>query len=211
MTRRDFWRTLILTSAVCLVPIAVGLILWRELPDSVPIHWNAAGAADGYASRAFAVFALPLLFLAINLFTHSIVRLDPSSQQASRIVLAIAHWSSPVIAMLYVGLTYAWAMGTELAVERIVPAGVGVLIALIGNYLPKCRPNRTIGIRVPWTLQSAENWIRTHRLAGWIYLVGGIVMATAGLCGAGILSVLVILPLLCVPIVYAYILHLRGI
>lgn len=210
MTRRDFWRTLILTSAVCLLPLAAGLLLWGLLPESVPVHWNLAGEPDGYASRAFAVFALPLIFLAINLFTHGCVQLDPNSQKASRVILAIAHWGSPVMALLCIGITYAWALGTELAVERIVPAGVGVLIAFIGNYLPKCRPNRTIGIRVPWTLQSAENWTRTHRLGGWLYLAIGILIAVGGLCGFAVI-IFIALPLFFVPIVYSYILHRRGI
>lgn len=210
MTRRDFWRTLILTSAVCLLPLAAGLLLWGMLPESVPVHWNTAGEPDGYASRAFAVFVLPVIFLAINLFTHACVQLDPNAQKASRVILAIAHWTSPVMALLCMGIAYAWALGTELAVERIVPAGVGVLIAFIGNYLPKCRPNRTIGIRVPWTLASDENWMRTHRFGGWLYLATGILVAVGGLCGF-VAILFVALPLFFVPVVYSYVLHRQGI
>lgn len=210
MTRRDFWRTLMLSSVVCLLPILAGLLIWGQLPELVPVHWNAAGEPDGYASRAFAVFALPAIFFGLNLLTHVCLQLDHRSQNAPRVILAIGRWSCPVMTVLCMGITYAWALGTELAIERIVPASVGLLIAVIGNYLPKCRPNRTVGIRVPWTLQSEENWMRTHRLGGWVFLATGIGIAVGGFCGFGEI-VIFALPFFFVPIVYSYILHRRGI
>lgn len=46
----------------------------------------------------------------------------------------------------------------------------------IGNYLPKCRQNYTIGIRVKWAVENEENWNATHRFAGKVWAVGGVLM-----------------------------------
>ena len=55
--------------------------------------------------------------------------------------------------------------------------GIGVLFMIIGNYLPKCKQNYTMGIKLPWTLDDEENWNRTHRFAGFLWVAGGVVIA----------------------------------
>ena len=45
----------------------------------------------------------------------------------------------------------------------------------LGNYMPKLKQNYTIGIKVPWTLNSEENWNMTHRMAGKVYVVAGVI------------------------------------
>ena len=50
------------------------------------------------------------------------------------------------------------------------------MFTIIGNYLPKARQNYTIGIKIPWTLANEENWNRTHRLAGYLWMACGILM-----------------------------------
>ena len=41
--------------------------------------------------------------------------------------------------------------------------------------MPKLKQNYTIGIKVPWTLNSEENWNMTHRMAGKLYVVAGVI------------------------------------
>lgn len=210
MTSREFWRHAIPTSLICLLPIAIGLILWDKLPAEMPIHWNAAGEPDNFATRGFCVFAMPGFMCLINLLGHACLRFDARSQNAGRVMLILGRWCAPVLSLICMCMTYAWSLGNEVAIERIVPTLVGVLIAVVGNYLPKCRPSRTVGIRVPWTLRSDENWYRTHRFAGWLYLIGGLVLAVAGFCNFAVLFV-AMLPVFLLPIVYSYLLYRRGI
>ena len=57
-------KVLIITSIVILLPILAGLILWNQLPEQIPTHWNAAGEIDGWSSKPFAIFGLPAIMLA---------------------------------------------------------------------------------------------------------------------------------------------------
>ena len=88
---------------------------------------------------------------------------------------------------------------------------MGLILIVVGNYLPKARQNYTIGIRIPWTLASEENWNRTHRLAGYLWVIGGILMIIAALTGIAnakwMLAIFFILAL--VPFVYSYWLHVK--
>ena len=52
---------------------------------------------------------------------------------------------------------------------------IGVMFIGLGNYMPKLKQNYTIGIKVPWTLNSEENWNMTHRMAGKVYVVAGVI------------------------------------
>jgi uncharacterized membrane protein len=40
----------------------------------------------------------------------------------------------------------------------------------------KMRPSYFMGIRTPWTLSSDENWTRTHRLGGRVWVIGSVFM-----------------------------------
>ena len=71
---------------------------------------------------------------------------------------------------------YGTALGMEFRVEKIIPSLVGVVFIVIGNYLPKCKQSYTMGIKLPWTLNDEENWNRTHRLGGKLWVVCGLVV-----------------------------------
>ena len=169
-------KKLIITSIVILVPIIAGMILWNDLPNKIPTHWNAAGEVDGWSSKAFAVFGLPGFLFAVHWVCVLASSADPKKQNIEGKVLNIVLWICPVISVLGAVLMYGTALGMEFRVEKIIPSLVGVVFIVIGNYLPKCKQSYTMGIKLPWTLNDEENWNRTHRLGGKLWVVCGLVV-----------------------------------
>ena len=107
----------------------------------------------------------------------------------------------------YFYVVYITAMGGEIGVDTVVPAFVGLLLAVVGNYLPKCSQNHTIGIKISWTLYSEENWNATHRFAGKVWVIGGLVIAAGSfLPGSWTFGVLlaVAAAMVILPVVYSY-------
>ena len=202
---------LIVTSIVIVLPILVGLLLWNQLPDALPNHWNAAGEVDGYSSKPVAVFAMPLVLLLIHWLAAVITGLDPKKQNQSEKVRVLIFWLIPALSLLVSALTYSAALGKSLRVETVMPIFMGLLFMAIGNYLPKCKQNYTVGIKIPWTLHSEENWNRTHRLAGWLWVGGGLLCAVAGFFGAFLLTVPVLLVMALVPTIYSFLLYKKGV
>ena len=205
-------KTLIWTSLVCLIPLVAGAVLYSRLPETVATHWDMSGAANGWSSRAFAAFGLPGILLAVNLFVPFALRADPKRQNMSPALVSVAQWTIPVVSLLGSGLTLARALGYQVRVERILPALIGVLFIIIGNFLPKTKQSYTMGIKLPWTLASEENWNRTHRLAGFLWVIGGVyfvVMSFFRWSLAGFLIPVALLGL--IPTGYSYILYRRGI
>ena len=205
------WKLLLVTSIVILLPIVAGLILWNQLPEQMPTHWNIAGEIDGWSSKVFAVFGLPGLMLVFQWLCVLGTAADPKKKNHSEKILHLVFWIIPTISVLLFALTYAAALGNEVRMEVIMPVFVGLVLAIVGNYLPKCKQNYTIGIKIPWTLNSEENWNRTHRFAGWIWTIGGIVIMLTGFFGGFWIFAGVVLVMVLVPLIYSYLLHRKGI
>ena len=204
-------KILIITSIVILLPILAGVILWNQLPDPMPSHWNAAGEIDGWSSKPFAVFGLPLILLAAQWLCMLGTAADPKKENHPTKVLHLVLWIIPVLSVVLNTATIAAAMGKEVRMEVFMPVLIGLILAIIGNYMPKCKQNYTIGIKIPWTLHSEENWNRTHRFAGWLWTFSGIALMLTGIFGGFWIFMIVVLLMVFAPILYSYLLHRKGI
>ena len=122
-------------------------------------------------------------------------------------------WFCPAVSLLGGAVTLGTGLGYEMHISTVVPVFVGLLFLILGNYLPKIRQNRTMGIKLPWTLQSEENWTRTHRLSGFLWVLCGLVMIPLSLLRlwSGWLFGALLAVMVLIPAVYSYALHRKGI
>ena len=205
------WKTLIITSIVILLPIVAGLLLWNRLPEQMPTHWNAQGVIDGWSSKPFAVFGLPGILLAAQWLCVLGTSADPKKANHPEKVLHLVLWIIPVLSVVLLSITYAAALGKQVRIEVILPVLIGLIFTIIGNYMPKCRQNYTIGIKIPWTLESEENWNKTHRFAGILWVICGIAIMLSGIFGGVWIFLGVVILMVAAPVIYSYILHRKGI
>ena len=200
-------KTLLLTSLLTLLPIPVGLLLWKQFPEQMITHWGLNGQPDGWSSIPFAVFAPPLMILAVQWLCILFTAKDPGNKDRNQKIQTLVLWIIPLISNFSSYMMYALALDTEISVDTVMMAVFGLLFAAIGNYLPKTKKNSTIGIRVPWTFSSEENWNATHRMAGKFWLAGGILMTLSAFLPTGLgmtIWFLAMLALVAVPIAYSY-------
>jgi len=200
-------KLLIITSLLILLPIPIGLILWNRFPETMAVHWGFTGDADGYAGPAFAVFILPLIMLALHWLCILFTALDKGNQGRNQKMFRIVLFAIPVIGNLSLLGIYAFALGVEFSPVAWTVIPMGILFAAIGNYLPKTRMNATMGIKIYWAYTSEANWNATHRFAGKVWMIGGIlIMFCALLPHLWAVSVMLILTvILCVvPMVYSW-------
>lgn len=197
-------KTLILTSLVTLIPIIVGLLLWNQLPDVIPTHFGMDGTPNGWSSKAFTVFGIPLLMLFFHLLCVGITSQDPKYDNMNEKLYALVLWICPVVSLLVVVTCYAGALGWGVNISKYAIAGTGIVLVIIGNYLPKCKQNYTMGIKLPWTLDDEENWNKTHRLAGFLWVVGGLLITLNAFVGNEWFFILISIVMTIVPTVYSY-------
>lgn len=206
MIKNNKWK-LILSSAVILLPVLVGLIFWNELPERMATHWGADGNADGSSVKAFAVFGLPLITLALHLVCVFFTAKDPKNKDQNKKVFGMVLWICPILSFFACGITYADAFGKEFDIIVMTLLLIGLLFIVIGNYLPKCKQNRTIGIKVKWALENEENWNATHRMGGKVWVVGGLLLMACAFLPSNIILwalTVIFLIMLFIPIIYSY-------
>lgn len=215
----------LIASAIALTLMA-GVMIWayQTLPEGrIPLHWNAAGQVDRWGTRTEALWSLAII-PAVTLFVCALLAtvpfIDPrkANLEKSAKVYAIV-WISTLILLVgvHAGIAYmtiSGATGEALGKDTVVPfvrlviAGTGILFVVIGNYLPKTRPNWFLGIRTPWTLSSNDTWEKTHRIGGRLFMVAGLAIIIAAFIFSGatlaILPALIILPIALFCVGYSY-------
>ena len=203
---------LLLTSLVCLLPLPVGAALYPRLPEIMVTHWNFSGNANGWSSRAATVFGLPLFILALHLVCFYAESRE-TKKNTNPVLRTVLLWFCPAVSLLGGAVTLGTGLGYEMHISTVVPVFGGLLFLILGNYLPKIRQNRTMGIKLPWTLQSEENWTRTHRLAGFLWVAGGLLLILLTLLGLGSTWVYaaVTAAMVLIPGFYSWELHRKGV
>lgn len=171
------WIPLLLIVAA----VAVSVFYYPRLPASMPTHWGASGEANGYSSRLWGAWMLPLIMASVWLIMRAIPHIDPrkanyekfSGMYDALVILILAF-----MLLMHIVILIA-ATGTPIRMDRIVLPSVGLFIAIMGLLIPRVHPNWFIGIRTPWTLTSDLSWERTHKIGGRLFVVLGILMAVS--------------------------------
>lgn len=204
-------KTMILTSIIILLPMLVGLILWNELPEEMATHFGTGGEPNGWSSKTFAVIGLPVVLLVLHWFCAYFTGMDPKKQNISDKMMTLVLWLVPVISLAGCGSIYAYALNNSVNTMIVGVMLVGCMFLVIGNYMPKMKQSYTLGIKLPWTLHSQENWNRTHRFAGRVFMIGGIVILAAALFKWHWLIAVTMVGTVLIPTIYSYILFKKGI
>ncbi|MBI2401987.1 MAG: SdpI family protein [Gemmatimonadetes bacterium] len=182
---------------------------YPRLPPRVAIHWSLSGQPDGYGSKLLAAVLLPLMILAMRGLLSVLPRIDPKGENYPK--FASTYWLIFNGVIVFFGVIHlavlAYGLGAPVRMDRVVAAGVGVLLIVIGNYITRVEPNWFIGIRTPWTLSSDRVWRRTHRVGGWILVTGGalVVLSLFVPAGAALPILIATIALVAVvPVVLSY-------
>lgn len=206
-------KQIIISVLLCLIPLIPGIIFYSQMPDSVPTHFGLNGEPDGYSSKVMTVFGMPLLLAALDAFSLFFVSADPKRANIGGPMRQLMLWVVPAVGVLCAAAIYPAALGHKMNMSRLVMIFVGLVFLIMGNYMPKVKQNYTAGIKLPWTLNSEENWIRTHRFAGYLWMACGLLMIALGI--TGLLNVAAVIAIAgaagVVPMIYSYLLYKKGI
>lgn len=208
---KKYRNKLIFTSMLSLLPVLMGLLLYKELPAELPIHFAFDGTPDGFARKYMVVFFLPLFMTALHIFSITYMLHDPKKKNIGKKMLGLTFYLIPIISLTVCSAIYIYACGYEINITRMVMIIIGVLFIILGNYMTKNHQNYTIGIKLPWTLNSSENWNKTHRLASRLYAFCGAILILGSVKLLYWLIFVEIVLLLIIPVIYSFILYKKGI
>ena len=166
---------LILSSAIILLPLAVATVLWFWFPDVIASPWHQNDNTGGWSTRNALLFLLPVVFLVIHWICMYFTLNDPKNKEQSSKVFELVLWLVPTFSFICSSVILSSACGRDIGSMYIGHIFLGSVFLILVNYMPKCKQNYTIGIKVPWTLHSEENWNKTHRFTGKLWMTCGII------------------------------------
>lgn len=199
----------IISGVLIVVDFIIAFWAYPQLGDRVPSHWNIAGEVNGYSNRFSGAFMLPLILLGIYLLFWIIPRIDP--KKVNYRAMTRIYWISALAVIFFMSLMHLAVLGVGIGYLKTLPrwyfSGIGLLFIVLGNYFGKIKFNYSFGIRTPWTLANEEVWCRTHRFAGPIWMVGGVILGMSGFLPAhwtGPIFAIVMILIVGVPTFYSY-------
>lgn len=176
-------KSIQISAAMIFAASAYSLFKLSNLPDVIPVHWNYLGEPDGYASKVWGVWLMPMAMATMALLMVALPKISPKKFELEP--LSIFNYVMLLVigflGVMHVVMLHAADLPRPL--DGIVLIAVFVLFALIGNVLGKVRRNFWMGVRTPWTLADERVWDKTHRSAARLWTAGGIVGAVLAVFG----------------------------
>jgi uncharacterized membrane protein len=179
------------------IPAIYLAIVWSSLPASIGMHYDLHGNIDRYGDKTellTMIMILTAINVAVYLLLPNIYRIDPKKYAAEnksrlyRISFAVVVFITAVLCMI-INSSITGNIQTN---TRFIIAGVGLLFAVIGNYMYTIKPNYFAGFRLPWTLNNDENWRQTHLLGGKLFFGGGLLIAVCSLFTPFLVSIIIL-------------------
>ena len=202
---------------ICL-PFAYAVYLYSSLPVSIPTHFNLEGQADSYGRRN-SIFLAPCILggasLLVYLLLSNITKIDPKRYQKTDTGLYrnFALFMVAFLGCLSLGILYI-SSHPGFQFEKFLLPSIGLLLAAIGVFMPRFHQNYFVGLRLPWTLDNEDNWNATHRMAGKVWIAGGICMALTGFLlnkeMAGYFFFIMLIIMIAIPVVFSYNMFKNG-
>ena len=172
MIKNNKWKA-ILSSIVILLPMLVGFLCKNILPDETVIHLGLDGTPDGFGAPMIIFLVLPPILLAIHWLCMILTDVIDKNAVQNKNLVNIMFWIIPAISLTVCGMIFSITLGYTPNVSAVIYLLFAILFIVIGNYMPKTTRNRTMGIKIKWTLANDENWNATHRFSGKVYVIVG--------------------------------------
>ena len=207
---KSYKKKVILTSIITLSPMIIGLVMWNRLPDTVATHFGADNTPNGWSSKFMAVVGIPVFLTLAQLFVAVVTANDPKRKNINDKFIGLILWIVPLCSMFCCLSIYATALGNPVDIPMLGNILVGVIFIVIGNYMHKIKQNFTVGIKIPWTLHSEENWNRTHKVSSWLWILCGLIFIICGLFKLERIQFAAIAAAALIPGIYSFILYKKG-
>ena len=178
------------------------------MPDTMASHWNSQGQVDGYLSKFWGLFLIPIVLIVLFPVFMLIPMIDPLKENIEKFRKYFDGFIVIVfLFLLYIYfLTILWNIGMRFDMGQAIAPSIGFLFYFVGVLVENSKRNWFIGIRTPWTLSSDRVWDKTHRIGGKLFKVAGVI-AFIGTFIKEYTIILIIAPIVLVSIytvVYSY-------
>lgn len=169
---KRFNFTILITSLLCFVPMIVGLILWNKLPEKLPTNYSLNSEVGNVAPKWINIILLPIIFATLNIVVN--MRISPKTEEnVGKRLASFVVWLVPILAVVVGTFMIIKPLGLPLEAMSLVAYFMSLVFIIVGNYIPKSKPNNVVGFRLPWIMNDDDLWKKTHRFSGLVLVICG--------------------------------------
>jgi len=171
-------KTKIIISGIILLSFAIGIYFYPQMPEMVASHWNAQGEVNGYMSKFWGLFLMPIIPIGLLFLFILIPKIDPLKENIEKFRKYFDGFVVLMILFLFYIylLTVLWNIGIRFDMSQLMMPALGILFYYSGILIENSKRNWFIGIRTPWTLGSEKVWDKTHQRGGKLFKIAGVVI-----------------------------------
>jgi len=200
---------------IILLSLTLSVYFYPQMPEKMASHWNTKGQVDGYMSKFWGLFLIPLILIGLALLFVAIPRIDPLKANIEK--FRKYYDGFIIIFFIFMLLIHfqaiLWNLGIKISPNVTFSAGIGILFFYVGILCENAKRNWFIGIRTPWTLSSERVWERTHKIGGKLFKIAGVI-ALFGVLFQSHAIFFVLIPVILVAaytIIYSYFEYQKGV
>ena len=208
-----------LVGLMIIAPLIYGAIIYPQLPSRIPTHFNIEGKADAWGGPS-SIFIGPGIMGAVSIFVYILMSnlktFDPKKYDEANDTLYsnFAVLTVAFLSALSTIIIYSSTHADEINVGKLILSLIGLSFAGLGWYMPKFKQNYFVGFKLPWTLENETNWNETHKVAGKLWIYGGLFQAVVTFIlpmKFGMIAfMLAIAVMVIIPSVFSYRLFKKG-
>ena len=200
------------------IPFIYAAYLYPSLPKIIPTHFNIKGEADGFGGKD-SIYLGPSIMGIASLFTYFfltyIKKIDPKSSEQMEDGLFQKFGFFTVLFLSAISMVILYATSHQgISIEKLLFPLMGLAFAGMGLYMHNIKQNYFAGFKLPWTLDNVDNWNATHKIAGKVWLYGGIIQFVAGIIFSSVTSFVIffiaMVVMVLLPTIYSYRMFKNG-
>lgn len=186
--------------ATALIPTAAVLIALQFLPAEIPAHYDINMNIDRWGSK-YETLLFPAAALVMAAFMYAMARFSAKQENGAgnEKVMMICG----ILLNLFFSAMTIWSLvlafnavsGREIngvLSVKIIFIFAGIVIAAVGNFMPKCRLNSLVGLRTRWSTANEDVWFKCQRFGGVLFVICGIMMSLFSALADSIMLILTV-------------------
>ncbi len=173
------------------------------LGDIIPIHFGIDGKPDQYGSKYF-MLLFPLISTIVGVTMLLVYKYGNNTDNYNKYMLLVGVITETLFVSLSIFMiVYAYRYNSEnvLDTSKIMMPLIGVMLILMGNFMPKIEKNRTLGFKIYWSMYNEITWQKTHRFTGFVAVICGFLTILLGIFFKEMVNFIILMVLLMVLIV----------
>ena len=170
-------KVIVIALGIISVSFFFGIYFYHQMPEQMASHWDATGEVDGYLTKFWGLFLMPLISLGLLLLFLVIPRIDPLKANIEKFRKYFDGFIVLIFGFLFYVylLTVFWNLGFRFSMSQLMIPAMGALFYYCGILIENAKRNWFIGIRTPWTLSNEQVWNKTHKLGGKLFKAVGLI------------------------------------